>query len=49
MPNTVPSCGATCAMQLAAVMPPPPGMLTTTIAGLPGMCLPMKRAISREY
>ena len=43
----LPSCGATLASQLAALMPPAPGMLRGTIVGSPGMKRPMWRASSR--
>ena len=37
MPSMVPSFGATLAVQLASVTPAAPGMLITTMPGLPGM------------
>ena len=34
---------------IAAIRLPAPSMFSTTIVGLPGMCLPIWRAIVREY
>jgi hypothetical protein len=36
LPSTVPSCGATETMYLAAAKLPAPGMFSVTIAGWPG-------------
>ena len=45
--TAVPSLAATLATKLAAPMPTPAGIWRATTLGLPGMCLPMWRAIRR--
>ena len=45
MPMAVPSLGATEVSQFASLKLPAPGMDCATTVGLPGICLPMWRAM----